>query len=123
MDCMMSILLMSMGMLVLWQYTYSMLTCQHESKLTLQALNVATGLLDECVYNRKLPRVMMERIEPFTIHWDVEEDIILSKMPASVDMLIPYETRIRVTISFKTLSGAPRSQTFIGGFIVCKEQL
>lgn len=74
-DIMISIALIGIFMLILGHYTFAIIEQNHEAQLTLQALNVATQQLDQCIRTRRLPSSKTQNIDPFSIAWHVRQDI------------------------------------------------
>ena len=117
-DMIIGIVLISIAMLILGQYTFTIIEKNHEAQLTLRALNVATQLLDQCITTGQLPRERLRRLDSFSLEWQTErhELPVLSEIPIRAQEKRSLFQTVTLTISFNTLRGALRSQTLYGGF-------
>src|ERR1700738_4511035 len=76
-DIMISIVLISLSMLILGHYTLALIEHNHDTQLTLRALNRATDLLDRCISSRKIPVHTTQQMDPFSIEWQIEQHALL----------------------------------------------
>lgn len=117
-DVMVGIILMSIFMLIIGYYTFAIVEHHHDTRLTLQALDVATQHLDRCIRTRHVPAHTTESVDQFSLVWHAQhhELPVLSRVPRPIEGEWPLFNVVSLTVSFKTFRGFIRSQVLAGSF-------